>query len=208
MEYDINKGYIPDATDISKAEERERRQAESERRFISSPDPNHIADGFIPLNQKEQEPWEPPEKDEPTPEPEPQQSAGEAVEQEAWAARPSNRTSQGEVPLLARNIQYLNIRAKHHREVEFSWPEVAILSEIDFWMEKSKQPCHSSIVQLTAVGRLKTRQSCKNTLRKLTKAGVIIALGYHGTARERIVSPAYSDYPLTSKGILANYGNK
>jgi hypothetical protein len=202
MQYDINKGYIPDATDISKAEERERRQAESERRFMASYDPNHIADGFASSG------FTPPEKDEPTPEPEPQQSAGEAVEQEAWAARPSNRTSQDEVPLLARNIQYLNIRAKHHREVEFSWAEVAILSEIDFWMEKSKLPCHSSIVQLTAVGRLKTRQSCKNTLRKLTKAGVIIALGYHGTARERIVSPAYSDYPLTSKGILANYGNK
>jgi hypothetical protein len=40
---------------------------------------------------------------------------------------------------LREKVAYITIYSHHHRNRDYSWIDVAILSEIDFWMQKEKK---------------------------------------------------------------------
>jgi hypothetical protein len=80
------------------------------------------------------------------------------------------------VELLPNNVEYLRIRSKHHRNQEFTWAVVAILSEIYFFMKEKGAACFASTRHLAAVARI-TMGTCRNLLRSLTADAIIIPLG-------------------------------
>jgi hypothetical protein len=109
-------------------------------------------------------------------------------------------------PLKGR-IKYLPILAHHHRNFAYSWSEVAILSEIDFWMNDRKAPCFASIRHLAAVGRLRLG-TAKNTLKRLEANGVLVTMGYHGATKNRVVAPEHSNDPALSKRLIDEFRHR
>ena len=54
-----------------------------------------------------------------------------AAKEAATGLNKRKYTKRDDVEILESNVEYLNIRSKHHRNQAFSWAVVAILSELE-----------------------------------------------------------------------------
>jgi hypothetical protein len=107
---------------------------------------------------------------------------------------------------LSDKFQYSKILAHFRDDRGWSWPEAAILSEIDVVMIETKKPCYSGQDHYAQVGRV-GHGGARNILSKFTTNGIIKELGYHPgkPTKDRIVSPEYSSNPELSRQIINQF---
>ena len=117
------------------------------------------------------------------------------------------RSKKKKPEALRKKVDYLTIYSHHHRNLDYNWTEVAILSEIDFWMQKEGGPCFASMRHLASVGRV-GRQTAHNYATQMKDEGKLIVLGYRGRTKARIVAPEHSAFPKVSKRILDEWKRK
>jgi hypothetical protein len=116
------------------------------------------------------------------------------------------KSAQNKPESLPDEVEYIRIYSHHHRNREFSWIDIAILSELDFFMQDTKKACFAGMKHLAAVGRV-VRGTAHNHVTSLERDGVVIDLGYYGKSKRRIVAPQYSAFPEISRRILNEYEN-
>jgi hypothetical protein len=131
-------------------------------------------------------------------------SVGEPDRPRKKVGRRKPRSAQNKPEPLPDEVEYIRIYSHHHRNREFSWIDIAILSELDFFMQETKKACFAGMKHLAAVGRV-VRGTAHNRVARLEDDGVVIDLGYYGKSKRRIVAPQYSAFPDLSRHILDQY---
>jgi hypothetical protein len=108
---------------------------------------------------------------------------------------------------LPNTVDYFVIYTRHQRNLDYSWSDVVLLSQIDFWMNKNQGPCYTGMGKLAAAARL-VRQGGHNRFSQLEREGKVVVLCYRGKTKARIVAPEHSAFPELSSRISAEFTGK
>jgi hypothetical protein len=141
---------------------------------------------------------------------EPEPTAADAVESAVGAAKKKRKyTKREDIQYLkpfSDKFKYGKILDHFRDNLTWSWPEIAILSEMDVVMIDSEGACYAGHDHYAKIGRV-SHGTARNILSKLMAQGAITELGYHAglSTKNRVVSPKFSSDPELSKRIIQKY---